>query len=133
MDYDITLLFILATMGFIAGGINTVAGGGSNLTLPVLMLLGLPADVANGTNRVAVVLQSIVGIRGFKKYDRLDVPAIMPILVPNLAGGIVGSLAAAIIPTIALKPILLGTIITMSLVILIRPNFIAPPRRNPRT
>jgi uncharacterized membrane protein YfcA len=131
MGYDINLLIILAAMGFIAGGINTIAGGGSNLTLPVLMLLGLPADVANGTNRVAVVLQSIVGIRGFKKYDRLDVPAIMPILVPNLAGGIVGSLAAAIIPPIALKPILLGTIITMSLVILIRPNFIVPPDGTP--
>lgn len=131
MDYNIPLLFLLAAMGFLAGGINTIAGGGSNLTLPVLMLLGLPADVANGTNRVAVALQCVVGVHGFKKYDRLDVPAIMPIIVPTLLGGILGSFAAALMPTVALKPILLGTIITMSIVILVRPGFIAPPDGTP--
>ncbi len=131
MEYNIPLLFVLAAMGFLAGGINTIAGGGSNLTLPVLMLLGLPADVANGTNRVAVALQCVVGIRGFKKHDRLDVPAIMPILVPNLIGGVIGSLAAAVIPPVALKPLLLGTIILMSAIILVRPNFIAPPEGTP--
>ena len=131
MEYNIPLLFVLAAMGFLAGGINTIAGGGSNLTLPVLMLLGLPADVANGTNRVAVALQCVVGIRGFKNHDRLDVPAIMPILVPNLIGGVIGSLAAAVIPPVALKPLLLGTIILMSAIILVRPNFIAPPEGTP--
>ena len=127
MEYNIPLLFVLAAMGFLAGGINTIAGGGSNLTLPVLMLLGLPADVANGTNRVAVALQCVVGIRGFKNHDRLDVPA----LVPNLIGGVIGSLAAAVIPPVALKPLLLGTIILMSAIILVRPNFIAPPEGTP--
>lgn len=131
MDYNIPLLFVLAAVGVLAGGINTIAGGGSNLTLPVLMMLGLPADVANGTNRVAVALQCIVGVRGFKKHDRLDVPAIMPILVPSLLGGIIGAFAAALMPAVALKPILLITIITMSLVILVRPGFIAPPDGTP--
>jgi len=131
MEYDITLLVVLALVGIVAGGINTVAGGGSNLTLPVLMLLGLPADVANGTNRVAVALQCVVGIRGFRNHDRLDEAAILPILVPTLIGGVFGSLAAAVIPVTALKPILLITIISMSLIILIRPNFIAPPDGTP--
>jgi len=131
MEYDIFLLITLTIMGFLAGCINTVAGGGSNLTLPILMLLGLPADVANGTNRVAVALQCVVGIRGFKKHDRLDVPAILPILVPNLMGGVIGALIAAVIPAVTLKPLLLGTIITMSIVILVKPNFIAPPHGTP--
>src|SRR5690606_32042015 len=131
MEYDITLLIVLALVGLLAGGINTIAGGGSNLTLPVLMLLGLPADVANGTNRVAVVLQCIVGIRGFNSHGRLDVPAIMPIMIPTLIGGVLGALAAALIPPIALKPILLGTIISMSLLILLRPGFVTPPPGTP--
>lgn len=131
MDYNIALLFALAAVGVLAGGINTIAGGGSNLTLPVLMLLGLPADVANGTNRVAVALQCVVGVRGFKKYDRLDVPAIVPILIPNLLGGVLGAFAAALMPTVALKPILLGTIIAMSIIMLVRPNFIAPEYGTP--
>src|SRR5690606_23323620 len=131
MDYDITLLIILSVVGFLAGIINTIAGGGSNLTLPVLMLLGLPADVANGTNRVAVALQCVVGIRGFNSHGRLAVRAIAPILVPTLIGGAIGALAAAVIPPVALKPILLGTIITMSLLILLRPGFVTPPTGTP--
>jgi uncharacterized protein len=131
MDYNVPLLFLLAFVGFLAGGINTVAGGGSNLTLPVLMLLGLPADVANGTNRVAVALQCVVGVRGFNKHGRLDSQAIWPILVPNLIGGAIGALVAAVMPAVTLKPLLLGTIITMSVIILIRPHFLAPPDGTP--
>ena len=46
--------------GFLAGVINTLAGGGSLFTLPVLIFLGLPPQVANGTNRIAIVVQSFV-------------------------------------------------------------------------
>jgi len=131
MSYDIVLLFGLAFTGLVAGWINTLAGGGSNLTLPMLMVLGLPPDVANGTNRVAVALQCMVGVRGFDQHGRLDKPAIVPILVPCLLGGGVGALIAATLPNVALKPLLLGTVITISFIIIIRPNFIAPPPGTP--
>ena len=55
MQLDLLSVALLAITGFVAGGINTVAGGGSNLTLPALMMFGLPADIANGTNRVAIL------------------------------------------------------------------------------
>ncbi len=126
---EITLLsvLLLAATGFLAGGINTVAGGGSNLTLPALMILGLPADIANGTNRIAITLQCVVGLAGFDKHDTLDRPAVVPILIPTIIGGVCGAIAAAVIPNLYLKPILLGTILTMALVILLRPEVIAPP------
>ena len=55
MSEDSLLYFaVLAITGLIAGVINVLAGGGSNLTLPALMLTGMPADVANATNRVGV-------------------------------------------------------------------------------
>lgn len=60
------LLFILAIIGFIAGVINTIAGGGSLLTLPMLIFMGLPPAVANGTNRIGVFIQSISSIAGFR-------------------------------------------------------------------
>ncbi|MEC9086703.1 MAG: TSUP family transporter, partial [Pseudomonadota bacterium] len=74
-------------MGFIAGGINTLAGGGSNLSLPMLMIMGLPADIANATNRVAVLMQCLVGVAVFDQNQMLDRPAVRPILIPTLAGG----------------------------------------------
>lgn len=131
MPYDILLLPALALVGFAAGWINTIAGGGSNLTLPMLMALGLPPDVANGTNRVAVALQCLVGVRGFNRYGQLDRPAIVSVLIPTVSGGGIGALTAALLPDIALKPLLLGTILTLSLIILLRPGFMAPEPGTP--
>ncbi|WP_062057939.1 sulfite exporter TauE/SafE family protein [Aquimarina longa] len=63
---EIILLCILAVIGFIAGVINTIAGGGSLLTLPMLIFMGLPPAVANGTNRIGIFIQSIFSIAGFR-------------------------------------------------------------------
>lgn len=131
MDYDPWLLGLLCLVGLLAGGINTIAGGGSNLTLPVLMMLGLPAEIANGTNRVGVTLQCLVAVRGFDRHQSLDRPALVPILIPNILGGVCGALAAAWTPGLYLKPLLLGTILTMSILILVRPATLAPPPGTP--
>ncbi|MBT3919531.1 MAG: sulfite exporter TauE/SafE family protein, partial [Flavobacteriaceae bacterium] len=52
-------------MLFLERFINTVAGGGTLLSLPVLIFLGLPPSVANGTNRVAIVIQTAFATAGF--------------------------------------------------------------------
>ena len=131
MEINLLSVSLLAITGFLAGGINTLAGGGSNLTLPALMVLGLPADVANGTNRIAVLMQCVVGVAGFDKHNSLDRPAIVPILIPTLVGGVVGALGAALMPNLYLKPVLLITILTMSVIILLKPSVIAPPTGTP--
>lgn len=65
MDFS-TEDLLLIPIGFIAGFINTIAGGGTLLTLPTLLFLGLPAPIANGTNRVAILIQTFTAVRGFK-------------------------------------------------------------------
>ena len=103
MDLDLTGIILLCVTGFIAGSINTIAGGGSSLTLPALMVLGLPADIANATNRVSILLQGVVGVRGFDKHNSLDRPAIAPILIPTMVGGLIGALGAALLPNLYLN------------------------------
>ena len=77
MDFDSTFVqytVILLITGLISGFINTVAGGGSLLTLPVLIFMGFPSDVANGTNRIAIFFSSLSstfayrsqGVRGLR-------------------------------------------------------------------
>jgi len=129
LEYELTLIWVLALLisGFFAGFINTLAGGGSMLTLPALMMLGMPADIANATNRVGVLLQSITGVKGFNDQDRLDKAAIGPILVPTLIGALVGALLASYLPVTLLKPILLLTMIGMALIMLIKPAAVIPP------
>jgi len=57
---------LLVLVGFIVGIINTMAGGGSLITLPLLIFLGLPPSVANGTNRIAIMMTAFSANMGFK-------------------------------------------------------------------
>lgn len=121
----------LLVAGIAAGFINTVAGGGSIFTLPALMLLGMPADVANGTNRIGVLLQSAAGVRGFSQHGKLDRAAVLPIVLPTVAGAVAGSVASSHVPPALLKPILLGTMLAMTLLIVLRPATFPPAHSQP--
>lgn len=129
MEYELSLLMIslLLLTGVVSGFINTIAGGGSMLTLPALMMLGMPADVANATNRVGVLMQSLAGAKGFRDQGRLDSGAILPVLVPTGAGSLAGALLASYMPVSLLEPLLLGTMVTMALVMVLRPETVVPP------
>jgi uncharacterized membrane protein YfcA len=127
MDISLLNVSILVSIGIIAGIIGTLAGGGSNLTLPALMVLGMPPEVANATNRVGVFLRSVVGLKGFHANDRLDTQDVGPILVPTLIGGVLGAFCASFSPAWIVKPLLLGAMLIMSLIILLKPSVISPP------
>ncbi|MEZ4440034.1 MAG: sulfite exporter TauE/SafE family protein [Polyangiaceae bacterium] len=126
-------LAILAAAGVGAGFINTMAGGGSLLTLPALMLLGLPADVANGTNRLSIVTQSLSGVWAFHRQGRLPKEALPQVLGPTVTGAAVGALVATQVPPTVLKPVLLGTMIAIAMVMAVAPKMVAPePDVEPR-
>ncbi len=112
---DIYQALILMVIGLMAGVINTLAGGGSNLSLPALMMYGLPADVANATNRVSVFMQSLTAARGFYQHDKLDTTSIKDSFFPLFIGGLVGAITASYLNVELLKPLLLGTMIVVSL------------------
>ena len=58
-------LALLFAAGAASGWINTLAGGGSILTVPVMVFLGMPGPVANGTNRIGIIAQNIASVWGF--------------------------------------------------------------------
>ncbi|VAW25844.1 hypothetical protein MNBD_BACTEROID06-1080, partial [hydrothermal vent metagenome] len=89
MDYLHAILLVF--VGVIAGFINTVAGGGSLLSLPILIFLGLPPAMANGTNRIAIFLQNISGIAGFKSKGIYIFPYSLWVGVSALVGAIIGA------------------------------------------
>lgn len=126
MEFDLLQIISLLILGYIAGIINTLAGGGSNLTLPALMVLGMPADIANATNRVGIFLQTLWGAKSFHGHGELPLTDVKGIFVPLLLGGFIGALAASYAPVTYLKPVLLITMISMSLIILIKPSIVMP-------
>lgn len=86
MDY-----FLLIIIGFVTGIINTLAGGGSLLTLPLLIFLGLPPNIANGTNRIAILLQSVVSAAGFRSKGVKTFPHSIYFGISAMIGAIIGA------------------------------------------
>jgi uncharacterized protein len=82
---------IVIGAGFGAGFINTLAGGGSLITLPVLIFLGLPPAIANASNRVAIFAQNIFGVLGFKSKGVSAFPFSIWLSVSALLGAILGA------------------------------------------
>jgi uncharacterized membrane protein YfcA len=131
-SYDVGLLALMMLAGLVAGFINTVAGGGSLLTLPALMLLGLPADVANASNRVSIFAQAATGSYRFHREGKLDVAAIRDIGPPTLLGNVIGALVASYFPVALLTPVLLLTMVGIAVLMVVRPTVIAPEGATPK-
>lgn len=127
MDISFTHALLLVATGLVAGVVNTMAGGGSNLTLPALMVMGLPADVANATNRVGVFLQNLTAAFGFKRHGKMPTADVGWIVLPTVIGGLAGAGAAAFAPPDILKPLLLGTMLVLTVVMLVKPEVVSPP------
>ncbi|MEJ2213422.1 MAG: sulfite exporter TauE/SafE family protein, partial [Gammaproteobacteria bacterium] len=70
MDY--VQLIILTSVGVIAGWLNVMAGGGSLLTVPIMLFMGIPGPVANGTNRIGILMQNIAAVSTFFKKGHSD-------------------------------------------------------------
>lgn len=88
---DLLQALILIAAGLAAGFINTVAGGGSLLTLPIMIFMGLPPAVANGTNRIAILIQNIFGVAGFKSKGVSAWPYSFWLGISAFLGAIIGA------------------------------------------
>jgi len=69
---EIWQIIVLALVGIMAGWLNVMAGGGSLLTVPIMLFMGIPAPVANGTNRIAILAQNITAVTTFRKRGFSD-------------------------------------------------------------
>ncbi len=121
--------YLIALVGsFLAGGINTLAGNGSAITLTILMeVLGLPADVANATNRVGIVTQSAAGTWAFQRAGRLKLPAdrrreMWTIVVIASLGAVVGIYLSLVVDNATYRTIFRYLLFVMLLVVLVDPK-----------
>ena len=90
-ESEILKYCFLILAGTLAGIINTLAGGGSSLTLPALLMCGLSSPVANATNRVAILFQNITASAKFKYHNQLKVKPVLHIIIAASVGAILGS------------------------------------------
>jgi uncharacterized membrane protein YfcA len=125
-------LAALFAAGFIAAVINVIAAGGSFLTLPLLLFLGIPATVANGTNRVGVLAQNVSAVVGFHRHRMLPLKWSLSVSVPALAGAALGVWAALNTPEIAFRRIVSIVMLVMTLGTLLHKSLRGAPRSEPQ-
>lgn len=138
---ELGLYALLIFAGAAAGWLNTVAGGGSMLTVPALMWFGLPADVANGTSRIAILAQGVTAVSGFRRENKLETRLLYAVAVPSVLGAVLGAYAVTLIPNAIFKPILIGALFVMAGSMFLNPKGLAPkpdavvvdPRESPAT
>ena len=90
----LTEALIIIAAGLAAGFFNTIAGGGSLISVPILIFMGLEPKVANASNRVALVAQNISAVAGFKSKGISDFPYSLWLGFAALPGAIVGAVLA---------------------------------------
>ena len=84
---------LLVIGGLLAGAINTVAGGGSMLTVPLLVLAGVPGNAANGSNRVGILTSNVAAVATFRRLGVDGLRHASRVVVPIVLGGLIGSFA----------------------------------------
>jgi len=88
---SITTTIALITSGLLVGFINTLAGGGTIISLSLFMFLGIPPAVANGTNRIAVAIQNLVAVQNFRKQRIIDSDKGIKLAIPTTIGSVLGA------------------------------------------
>ncbi|KAF2958285.1 integrase [Thermotoga sp. Ku-13t] len=116
------LYFLVFLSGIASSFLNVVGGGGSLITLPLLTLLGMDLGVANGTNRIAILMQNITAVRSFYKDKVLPVKLSLLCAIPATVGSILGSYVVVNIPLSLLKKIVGVLLLVMAIFIVLKPS-----------
>lgn len=123
MLVDLLESLFIVLIGFIAGFLNTVAGGGSLISLPILIFLGLPGSVANATSRVAILAQNIFAVTGFNsKGIKLPLPYSIYLGIASLIGGFIGAKLAVSISDSVFNRILAMVMVMVVISIVVEPK-----------
>ena len=128
-DIDPLLTCILLVGGFVAGIINTFAGNGSVITLGMLTeLVGLPANLANGTNRIGVLIQGAASFGGLVRSKGFELGKNLPYIILVCTGALVGGLVATVISNENFTLVYQVMMIVMFITMFAKPSrWIQPP------
>ena len=116
---QIPFMALLFSVGVLAGVLNVMAGGGSAITLPMLIFLGLDSPLANGTNRLAVFIQCIATVISFRRENYSDVRTSMRLAACALPGAVLGALAAVRMDSLIFQKVLGIFILAMVATVLV--------------
>ena len=117
MEIELWHAGLLFAVGIVAGFLNVMAGGGSLLTVPVMVFMGLPGPVANGTNRIAILAQNLTAIATFARDGFRDFRLSLSLAACAIPGAVAGAFLGVQLEGVwfnrALALIMLGVMLVM--------------------
>ena len=96
---SITGIIVIVVAGILVGFINTLSGGGSVISLSLLIILGLPANIANGTNRISIFFQTLSSVGSFTRQKMFDSMKPIWLGIPATIGSVIGAFVAVDVNT----------------------------------
>ncbi|MDF1592262.1 MAG: sulfite exporter TauE/SafE family protein [Desulfobacterales bacterium] len=128
---DILFLLLLVVVGIISGFLNVMAGGGSAISLPLLIFFGLDSPLANGTNRLAIFIQTIASILSFKQEKFFEFKTSLKLAAFALPGAVAGAILAVKIDSVLFQRVLAIFIFAILLTVIIPGRKQSAPGRPP--
>lgn len=119
---DISIVVVLIISGLLVGFINTLAGGGTIISITLFMTLGLPPIVANGTNRIGIFLQTLTAVFFYQKNKILDIRNSLKYALPVVLGSIIGGNLAISINETIFNFFLIGILLFITGLIIFKPK-----------
>jgi len=114
---ELTRILLLFAVGVVSAFLNVMAGGGSAIALPVLIFMGLDSALANGTNRVAILIQNIFAVTSFRRQDvhsfRQSTRLTLWALPGAIAGAVLGVTVSDELFQRILGAVMIATVITI--------------------
>ena len=113
---------ILLFVGCVGGFLNVMAGGGSLLTVPIMIFMGIPGPIANGTNRIAIIAQNIAAVSAFAKQGFANFKLSLSLALAAIPGAILGAWIAANMPEQDFNTLLAIIMVLVMIVMSIKPT-----------
>ena len=114
-------LLALLLAGAASGFLNVVAGGGSLITVPLLIFLGVPETTANGTSRLAIFVQCVPALIAYRRAGQLDLALLRTLGMPALAGALLGALVGARMPDSGFRTLLGAVMLACAVLVVVKP------------
>ena len=122
---------VFFVLGAVVSLINSIAGGGSSLSLPLLIFLGIPPTVANGTNRIGLIVGKLSSVMNLTKHGYLDKKIFRQLFVPSLVGTFMGLFFVVSIGDKAFQAVIAAAICLVVIMSRLRKDILGKPPETP--
>ncbi|UJW73889.1 TSUP family transporter [Rhizobium sp. SL42] len=121
-DLAFNLLLLLFVAAFIAGFVDSIAGGGGLITIPAMLIVGIPPLETLGTNKLQSMFGAGSATIAYARNGHVDLKKQLPMALMAVAGGAIGALIATVVPGSVLRALMPFLLVAIALYFALKPN-----------